>query len=1371
MKLKNKILVFLFFASLFLCIGQNTEPEIKNLKFKHYSLEDGLSQSSVLSIVQDKNGFIWFGTRDGLNKYDGYTFKTYSHLYNDSTSISNNYIKTLFVDPQGHLWVGTQDGLNKFLEDQDCFKRYLYKSNEQKNANTEIWDIVSYDENNLWVGTNNGLILLNTTTEEINFENEFELNNPVRSLLKSNDDKFWIKTTKTIGSYDQKTKKYINYTLERNDLDDLNLSIISCLFEDSQKNIWLGYRNGLAIFNKEEKIFKPFKLKNNIDITDNVRSIHEDFLGNIWVGTYYGIYIINAKKTIIKHFIHEESNKNSLSQNSVYKIYQDTKGDIWIGTYAGGINYFDRSYDSFRLFSSGNNNTINYKVVSSIVEDDDKLWIGTEGGGLNLYNGKTGNFIYYKHNPDNRNSLSSDNVKAVIKDIEGNLWIGTHEGGLNLYNPNKPQEFIKFLNDPEDTLTISNNRVIALYEDLKQDNIWLGTSGGGVNIINKNTKLITRFNEIKSLAGEFVYTITKSEEEDYIFIGGNLGLCKVNVYTKEIETIPYEIKNNNDPTKNATLCVFEDNSQNLWIGTEGSGLYYYETLTETSTKFGINNGLPNEVVYAILPDEDNNLWLSTNYGLSKLNLKTKQFKNFDVTDGLQGNEFNYNSYLKSKNGDLYFGGANGLTIFNPNDIVENAFVPPVLITDIFVNNLPYLPKSKGYMKLNYTHNVFSFNFTALSFSKSKKNQYAYKLEGFDDDWNYVGTRRTTTYTNIDPGTYTFKVKAANSDGLWNEKGDEIIVKIKPAPWNTLFANILYLLGFITAGTLFRKYYLIRRKERKELQREREEKERIEEVNALKLKLFTNISHDFRTPLTLIIGPLQKMINDNTLVNPFIRKQHQIMHSNAMVLLHLINQFLDFRKNESGQLKLQASKSNIVSFLSDIKMSFDELALDKEINFQVKSSNTIINVWFDQLKLKKIIYNLLSNAFKNTSKGGDISINISKEKRDFKDNNNVSNYVKIEITDTGKGIPKEHMQNIFELYFQLKPDRNENLGTGIGLSLVKALVTMHKGYIEASSEEDKGSTFTVFLPLKKAHLNKNEIIDETPSSDYETDLHIPYQYIEEDLIENDIIEEFDKSLSTILIVEDNKDVRRFLRNLFHDKYNILEAKNGEMAFEIANDKLINLILSDVMMPIMNGIELCKAIKTDINTSHIPVVLLTAKTSEEYRENGFLTGADAYITKPFNSELLVTRIDNIIQSRKNLIKKFKTEAIIEPKAIAATSTDELFLENAFKIVMQNISNPEFSVNTLANELNMSQSALYRKIKLITGQSISKFVRTIKIKYAGQLIIAKKEMNISEIAYEVGFSDLKHFRNLFKNVFGELPSQYRNNFNEGKENNVHK
>ena len=1361
MKLKTKILFFLFFTSTFLSIGQSTDPEIKNLKFRNYSLEDGLSQSSVLSIAQDKKGFLWFGTRDGLNKYDGYTFKTYRHLFNDSTSLSNNYIKTLYVDIHGNLWVGTQDGLNKFLEDQDCFKRYLYKSSDQKNENTEIWDIVSYDENNLWVGTNNGLIKLNSSTEEIDLENNLQLNNPIRSLLKSSDDKFWIKTTKTIGVFNPKTKKYTNFAIDKSNLDDLNLSIISCLYEDNENNIWLGYRNGLAIFNKDEKIFKPFKLKNNINnITDNVRSIHEDFLGNLWVGTYNGIYIINAKKTLVKHFLHEESNENSLSQNSVYKIFEDTKGDLWIGTYFGGINYFDRSYDSFRLFSSGNDNTINYKVVSSIVEDDDKLWIGTEGGGLNLYNRTTGKFTYYTHNPNNQNSLSSNNVKAIIKDKEGNLWIGTHEGGLNLYNPNKPQEFIKFLNDPQDTLTISNNRVIALYEDIKQNNIWLGTSGGGINIINKNTKLISRFNEIKNLVGEFVYTISKSEDEDHVFIGGNLGLCKVNVVSKKIETIPYVLQNSNDPTKNATLCVYEDDSQNLWVGTEGSGFYYYETSTGISIKYGLDDGLPNEVVYSILSDNENNLWLSTNYGLSKFNLKTKQFKNFDVTDGLQGNEFNYGAFLKSKNGDLYFGGANGLTVFNPNDIVENAFVPPVLITDIFVNNQPYLPKSKGYMKLNYTHNVFSFNFTALSFSKSKKNQYAYKLEGFDKDWNYVGTRRTTTYTNIDPGTYTFKVKAANSDGLWNEKGDEIIVKIVPAPWNTVVANILYLLGIIGAGFFFRRYYLIRRKERKELQREREEKERIEEVNALKLKLFTNISHDFRTPLTLIIGPLQKMINDNTLTNPFIRKQHQIMHRNAMVLLHLINQFLDFRKNEYGQLKLQAIKSNIVPFIYDIKTAFDELAHDKEIKFKVKSSNGIINVWFDQIKLKKVIYNLLSNAFKNTSKGGEISINISKEKRDSKEKHKVSNYVKIEITDTGRGISKEHIQNIFELYFQLKPDRDENLGTGIGLSLVKALVTMHRGLIEVSSVEGQGSTFTVFLPLKKAHLNKNEIIDETPLGDHEADFYSPYQLMEEDLIENDIIEEMDQSLSTILIVEDNKDVRRFLRNLFHDKYNILEAKNGEMAFEIANNKLIDLIISDVMMPIMNGIELCKAIKTDIRTSHIPVILLTAKTSDEYRETGYSTGADAYISKPFNSKLLVTRVDNIIQSRKDLINNYRKDALIEPKAMAPTSSDEIFLDKAFKFVMENLTNPEFNVGALADELNVSRSVLYKKIKVLTGQSVKDFIRTIKIKQAGQLLLARKDLTISQIAYEIGFSDLKHFRKLFKSVFNVVPSQFRNN-----------
>ena len=1361
MKLNSLILIFLLHSAFNLLFSQEANNE---LKFKHLSFKEGLSQSSVLSIIQDKNGFLWFGTRDGLNKYDGHNFKTYRHISNDSTSLTNSYIRVLFVDDYGDLWVGTDNGLNKYLSHKDKFKRVGQKNDNNKKGFGEVRSIIADDSENLWVGTNNGLVKFNVKEEKIIDIKNLKIKLPIRALLKDSKGNLWVKTTKTLCSFDPKNNSIIKYSIFKNNLDDLNINIVSSLYEDKENNIWLGHKNGLALLNRDTNVFDAFKIKNNdeLTITDNVRTIHEDYLGNLWLGTYNGVYILNPDKTNAKHFIHDEKNKNSLSQNSVYKITEDSKGDIWIGTYAGGINYYDRSYDSFKLFSSGSNNTLNYKVVSSIVEDDNSnLWIGTEGGGINFYDKKNGQFKYFTHQENNKNSLSSNNVKAIIKDKNDNLWVGTHEGGLDFLNlQNKTNSFINFKNNPSDTSSISNDRVIALYEDFN-DNIWLGTSGGGVNIINKNSKKITRLNKITNYTGNIIYGFSKSSNKDSIYIAGNKGILKINTISKDFKSINYNSLNKNTYSSNATLCVFEDEINNLWIGTEGSGLFYYDTKLKKSIKYGITDGLLSEVVYGILPDNEGNIWLSTNFGLSKFNLKTSQIKNFDVSDGIQGNEFNYGAYLKSKNGDLMFGGANGLTIFKPNQIVKNALVPPVLITDILVNNKPYINDNRQTLKLDYEQNVFSFNFIALSFSKSNKNQYAYKLEGFDENWNHIGNRKTTTYTNIDAGTYIFKVKASNSDGLWNQKGTEIKVVILPAPWKTWWAYLAYLLLVLALIYLIRKYYLIRIKERNELKREREEKDRIEEVNALKLKLFTNISHDLRSPLTLIISPLKKLIQEQHHGDDYIRKQHNVMHRNAMVLLQLINQLLDFRKNEAGQLKLEASKNNIVVFTEEIKLSFEEYAKEKEINFSLKSTDKNINVWFDSIKLKKIFYNLLSNAFKNTDRGGSISIHVSTVKK-TNNSNVLTDYVKLEIEDTGKGISKDNLKLIFDRFYQLGQKKQSLVGTGIGLALTKNLVDLHKGIIEVNSIKGEGSCFAIFLPLGNSHLSEQEIINEENSTIKNlTDFDNPIYQLDsiEKQANNDKKDiKLDKALSTLLIVEDNPGVRAFVKNIFHTTYNVLESENGKEALEKAKLEPIDLIISDVMMPIMDGIEFCKNIKIDIKTSHIPVILLTAKTSNESIGDGYKTGADAYITKPFDPSILKVRVENLIQSRKNLINKFKIDLITEPKELAASTSDELFLEKAFKIVEENLTNPGFSVHTLANELHMSRSVLYRKIKALTDQSISEFIRTIKLKRAAQLIISQTGMNISEIAYDLGFNDLKNFRKSFKKLFKELPSQYR-------------
>ncbi|GGK48066.1 MULTISPECIES: hybrid sensor histidine kinase/response regulator transcription factor [Flavobacteriaceae] len=1362
-KLENFIfLLLLFIIQPFTLInGQEIEGVPNNLKFKHFSSKEGLSQSSVVTILQDKKGYLWFGTRDGLNKYDGTKFVTYRHNSADSTSLSHSWITAIFEDTYGNLWIGTKDGLNKYNAKNNNFKQFKHSKSEESISDNEIWDLTQLEDASLWIATNNGLDKLNITTNSFtHFKNSKNnvnsiSDNRVRGLLKISDKKLIVITMESIDVLDLETFNIKHLLYPKNVTKESHLNNAPTLFTDSKGEIWLGYSNGLAIYSNKNNQFTDYKIKDKNVITSAVRTICEGFDGELWIGTYTGLYILNTKNNKLRHFQHNDNDPKSLSQNSIYKIVKDSRGDIWIGTWAGGINFYDKSYDNFKLLSAGvNNRMLNYKVISSIVDyGDNELWIGTEGGGLNVYNKKTGKFKYYKHNPNNIKSISSNNIKSIIKDHNNNFWIGTHDGGLNfLETSTKPFKFKHSLNN-KTFEEVKDYRIIALFED-DNNNIWLGTSTKGLIKYNTSTKVFTKLDsDLKSVS-----TIIKSKTPNKILVGGSTGLEKIDVNTYKKTAINYNPSVNKNNIDRAVNCVLEIDS-NYWIGTEGQGLYFYDTETNKTTKYGIAEGLPNEVIYGILPDENNNIWISTNYGISRFDLHLKTFKNFDESDGLQGNEFNYGSFLKTKNGILMFGGANGLNFFNPNTIIENNFIPSVDIYAINVSNKPFLniTDSINKIELKYNQNDFSLNFTALSFSQPNKNNYAYKLIGFDTEWNYIGNNKSATYTNLDKGDYTFQVKASNNNGLWNEKGDSINISILPAPWRTWWAYLIYLFIFSIMFYYARKFAITRINEKNELKREKLDKERLAAVNKLKLQLFTNISHDFRTPLTLIIGPVEQLLKQKG-SNTFVKRNLETIQRNTNILLQLINELLDFRKSDDGKLKLYASESNIIPFIENIKLSFEELAIQKNINYKLTVSNPVIEVWFDKIKIKKVLLNLLSNAFKFTDANNNLFINVLKETFENKE------FLKIEIINFGQIISDEHIDFIFDRFYQLN-QKGVQTGTGIGLSLAKSLVELHKGKIEVTSSIENGTCFSVFIPLGKNHLNSeqcvNEVEEDTTNEVFDKPIFVQKELAKAKEIEHKTTK-LNENASTLLIVEDNQEVRDFIINIFNSKYNVKDASNGEEGVLIAKKNPVDLIISDVMMPVMDGFQLCKTIKTDILTSHIPIILLTAKTSPIHRKEGYKYGADAYITKPFDATILEVRVDNLLNSRKNLISKFKKDIILKPKELTITSADELFLKKAIEIVENNVSDIDFNVNVFTEQMNMSRSVLYRKFKAITDQSISEFVRTIKLKRAGQLL-SQTDLNVSEIAYEVGFNDLKYFRKVFKKQFDELPSNYRKNYSK--------
>ena len=1341
-------LIRCYFLLLFCCCflevpSAEAQRDEGALKFKHFTSANGLSQRSVMAILQDKTGYQWFGTRDGLNKFDGNRFIVYRHDAANPKSLSNNNIHSLYQDNYGNLWVGTQTGLNKYNPRTDDFTRYGA-------ADYTVRAIIQISKELIWAATENGILQVDIRTgrnthiqSQSTDPNSFS-DNSTRFFLKTKDNDIWICNTRYIDIYnpDKKTFQHLDYP--RKTTNNIHFNDLPTLFTDRKNTIWLGYEQGLALYNPQTGRFTDFEFNGKTAIPSAVRSLCEDLMGNLWIGTYSGLYILNSNHTQLQHVVHDENDATSLSQNSIYKIIRDSRGDMWLGTWADGLNYYNKDIAAFKDISFGTtNNKLNYKVVSGITEDArGNLWIGTEGGGLNYYNRATQTFTYFKNEPGIKSSLSANNVKAVITDKKGNLWIGMHDGGVNFLNPSrKPFVFEQIDFATPGSIPLKGYKVLTLFED-KNGNIWIGTLTGGLCFYDVQKRALTKIdNAIRT-----VMSIAQTADPELLAIGGDNGLETINIRTKIKSKIILEqpVKKNTPLYVN---CVFIDHFNKYWVGTEGSGVYMYDPETNKTTAYGTRQGLPNDIVYGIVADEAGNIWISTNNGISRLEVASGSIKNYNQEDGLQGNEFNYGSSFKTRSGELFFGGTNGLTYFNPEDIKKNNFVPNIDITNIEVNNLPYqrLNNAISQIELKYDQNNFSIDFTALSYMYPEKNEFAYKLEGINKDWVYVKTERKATYTNIPPGNYVFRVKGANSDGVWNERGDTLKIKILPAAWNTWWAYLIYAALLIGVLLYIRKLIALRIKERRE-------KERIEQLNQMKLSLFTDISHDFRTPLTLIIGPLREML-DSDAGDAYVKRQHTTMYRNAGMLLQLINEVLDFSKIESTSLTLNASENNLVAFIEDVKASFDELAKKRNIDFRLITAEKEIRVWFDPVKLKKVFFNLLANAFKFTDDGSKISIRVRAAA--ISPDGPAGDVAEIAITNFGTVLSAEQISRIFDPFYQLE-HKNRDQGSGIGLALVKKLIDLHKGSISVQSSEAAGTRFSVFLKKGTRHLSKAERVYLSEQIDTAS-FFVPPPVLEAPPQIEEHSPEEGAALPGLLIVEDNPELQQFIRQLFAATHTLFSAGNGKEALEIAQQNAVDLIISDVQMPVMDGFELCNAIKTNLVTSHIFVILLTAKTSPTHQEKGYSIGADAYVTKPFSPVILKVQVHNLLKTRANLILKFKKDLILEPKNFTSTTPDELFLKKAIMLVEENLDNPDFNANVFIARMYMSRTVLYTKLRALTGQNISSFIRTIRLKKAAQLML-QSNMTIAQIAYEVGFNDLKYFRESFKEFFNATPTEYK-------------
>ncbi len=1369
-KIMKRYFFILFIINFFLLFTVFAQK--RDLKFQHLTTKEGLSCSDVVSIIQDNKGFIWVGTTDGLNKFDGYSFKVYKHDDNNKMSIGNNNIYCMYKDSKERLWIGTQKGLSMYNPSLDNFTNYIFDKNlnEQNISFNRVRGITEDKLLNLYILNEKGSIYkFNNDSKTFIKISEIKTNTTANSILADDKNNLWVTTVEGLFLYDQKAGKIIGYNKKGNSSFYINDFCLGLLFD---KNLlWIGTVSGIKVVNLKTNAIKVFKSES--EFGSIVLNIYKDRKNNIWIADAKGLKLYDKISDKFWSYDSRPDDKFSLQSPGVHAIFEDNQGNLWVGSVLGGINvaYADKAFLHLR-------NTIDFplnltrNIISSILEDENgNLWIGSFNQGIDVINLKNKTKKHYEHIEGDPYSLGQSTINTIFEDNKNNIWIGSFSSGLQRFDKNTDR-FISYIDTklyPE--LQFQDIRSIA--ED-EEGNFWVVTNGCGIAKINPITKEFHHYKEPQFISNwGFILYI---DSDGHLWFGSALGLAQINDDGSLKKQYIFDPKNINSISSNMIRCIIEDSRKNLWIGTE-DGLNLFIKKTEKFYCFSKKDGLPNSSIKAIQEDNSGNLWISSNKGISKLSIFWSDelfkfnIKNFDVDDGLQGDEFMERSSFKSKKtGQLFFGGVNGITAFYPDNIKDNTYIPPLAFTDfkLFYHSVPIGAKNSplkkhinetDHIELKHSQNVISIEFTALNFVVPEKNQYAYFLEGFDEKWYYVGSERKATYTNLSPGNYVFRLKASNNDGLWNEKGISIKIHIKPPFWLTGWAIALYLLCIFLVTYYIYNMIVAREKLKSEIALEKFEKKKDHDLNLMKIQFFTSISHELRTPLTLIIGPLQKLLKEESF-NSQIKNYFSLAYRNAQRLSRLVNQLLDFRKLEAGFMKLEVSNDDIVRFVNVIAASFNYIASQRNIIYTVQSSIESLQAWFDPDKLEKILNNLISNAFKYSSNDGEITINLSVGNYPLKLDQQMFFIIKVE--DKGIGIPKESMSNLFTLFHQVHDHNPSNTeSTGIGLALTKELIDMHKGYITVESELNKGTSFTVYLPFEKNCYSQNEITEKNIDLYEKTD-NAEFYTIKSDQSKN--TNKINYELPLALIVEDDEDVRYFIKDSLSESFRVIEASNGDQGYSLAIMEIPDLIISDIIMPNSDGFVLCSRLKSDVRTNHIPLIILSAKHAEENKIKGFELGADDYIAKPFNADVLLARAKNLVGSRLKLKEIFnKTEGYITELS-NLNKRDKLFIDKAIQIVESHLSDINFDSIIFASEMGMSRSQLYRKFEAITNQTLYDFIRNIKFKKAIDILIREGKTS-AEAAFAIGYTKPTNFTRAFTQHFGVTPSEYVANYKKKK------
>lgn len=1358
MSRRKYLVLFLLFICSFSASAQQHQ-----IQFSRLTVSDGLSHHQVNAMLKDAKGFLWFGTLSGLSRYDGYTFKIFKHDPRDPHSLIDNFITEIFELPDHKLYLQTRSGASIYNPETETFNSDVqtYLKTLHINATT-IKSILTDADGDFWFNAlADGIFKYEvkrgkTTHLKCTGGPGTSLSNtPVSAIQTDHQGKVWvIHSDKTVEMLDRKSCRVSQRILSfKQSGGTMNQEFR--MFVDSDNDIWVYTMSNQDLLYFLSRTTGKLRImaKGTNGLNSNlITGIVQDSEGRIWIGTDHGgINLISKKDFHISYLVNQDDDPQNSGQNSIISLYKDSSGIIWLGTFKKGISYYHKKIIKFPVYRSESTHAkgLTYNDINRFAEDDQgNVWIGTNGGGLFCFQRKTGIFKNYRHQSSDPNSLSNDVIVSLCFDRNKMLWIGTYYGGLDCFDG---KNFRHFRHNSKDSSSLADDRVWDIIEDRK-GRLWVATLSGGLDQLDRKRKtfLHHRSQSKNGVHSNFISCLMEDSRGN-IWIGTSEG---VDVMQPNGHFIHYRNQPDkaNSLTNNIIYDLIEDSYGFIWIATR-DGLSRLQPRTGQFRNFDAKDGLSEKATLNIVEDQNRNLWLSTANGLFKIIVRKDKdtfsyvLRKYDQHDGLQDAAFNANAGFRLKSGELLFGGADGFNLFHPGQIGNDDTQPVMVLTDLQiankriaigerVNGKVILKKSiafSQYLDLKYYQNAVTIGFAALNYFNPGKIKYRYKLEGFDQHWQEIqGDVRRATYTNIDPGRYTFRVMSTNASGNWVNNQTEIVLLIAPPLWRTWTAYLCYLLTAIGILLFIRHRGIQRIRKKLSLEQERVEARRLHELDLMKIKFLTNVSHEFRTPLSLIITPLEKLIKQAASTE---KPQLQLIHRNSRRLLNLVNQLLDFRRMEVQEPKLYLQKGDIVAFIKELSLSFSDVAERKNISFQFDADRTSLFTFFDHDKIERILFNLLSNAFKFTMEGGSVKVSLSTTQKDAE-----QTLLVLKVNDTGIGIDADKKEKIFDTFYQSDvPSSMLNQGSGIGLSITKEFVKLQGGTVHVESVVNEGSTFTLsFLLKEEPSVDHTNTITQQQIYGEDTDLQSP------------------RKKPVIILVEDNDDFRFYLKDNLKAYYHIAEAANGKEGWQKVLSLHPDLVVSDVSMPEMDGITLCTKIKTDKRTAHLPVILLTALVNEEQQLSGLETGANDYMTKPFNFEILLSKIKNLLQQQALSKKTYQKHIAFQPSETEIESANDKFIRQLAVHIEAHLSDSDYSVDQLSSDMNMSRVGLYKKILPLTGKSPIEYIRAYRLHKSKPLLL-KSQLTIAEVAYAVGFSNPKHFSKYFKQEFDMLPSAY--------------